>query len=85
MKTIHDLAVWRNKLDGELYAFPLGAKDVWGDVINPPPSVDEDGEWIENGTIQTGTDVSNVTLVKGKRVRCVIDGLTVNTASWAFR
>jgi len=82
MKTTYDLAIWHHASDGETYAFPIGAKDIFGDVIHP---VLNDVSWTYKGTLPKGAEVSDVEPVKGNRVRCTLAGAKgINTADWAI-
>lgn len=81
-KTTYDLAVWKHHSDGEVYAFPIGAKDSWDEEIHPSLN---SAEWTYQGTLPKGLDVSNVKPMNGNRVKCTIAGANgVNTADWAF-
>jgi hypothetical protein len=83
MKTIYDLAIWHHSVDAETYAFPIGAKDAWGDVIYPKLN---SVEWVSHGTLPKGMEVTDVKPVKGNRVKVTIAGAKgVNTADWAFQ
>jgi hypothetical protein len=82
MKTIYDLAIWHHAVDGETYAFPIGAKDVWGDVIYPKLN---SAEWDYKGTLPKGMPITNVKVVQGHRVKVTIAGANgINTADWAY-
>ena len=81
-KTIYDTAVWFNRRDAETYAFPIGAKDILGDVIYPKLN---DDDWLFKATLPKGAEVSDVQTVKGDRVKCTLAGATgINTARWAI-
>lgn len=81
MKTKYDLAIWHSLGDGETYAFPLGATDVWGDAIYPALN---DQTWSYKGTMPKGCPVADLKVVTGNRVRCKLNGASVNTANWAI-
>jgi hypothetical protein len=82
MKTLYDTSIWHHNVDGETYAFPIGAKDVWGDVIYPKLNV---VDWVHKGTLPKGVEVTDVKPVKGNRVKCTLAGQKgVNTADWAI-
>jgi hypothetical protein len=81
MKTKFDVAVWQNVQNGEAYAFPLGAKDAWGEDI--VPLIDHAG-WNFKATLPVGQPVTDVKPVTGHRVRCKLAGISVNTADWAI-
>ena len=82
MKTIYDLGVWQNSVDSETYAFPIGAKDAWGDVAYPKL---RSAEWKFEGILPKGMDVTDMKPVTGNRVRCKIGGASMNTADWAIQ
>jgi hypothetical protein len=58
------VAVWRNGIDNELYAFPLS--NPWGEPAYP--AID-DGQWVFEGVLQPGTSVAEVRPASGTLVR----------------
>lgn len=82
MRTQHDLAVWIKKETGELYGFPLGAKDAWGDPVVAGLSMED---WEFRYTIPKGVEAIGSTTVEGDRFVCTILGRKMHTAGWALR
>lgn len=81
MKTKYDLAVWHNSEEPSTSAFPIGAKDAWGDEIFP---LLDERTWTYKGTMPRGCPVTDIKRLEGNKVQCKLGGTTVFTADWAI-
>jgi hypothetical protein len=83
MQTLnYAVAVWFDRRGGDYYAFPIGAKDSWGqDII---PEIDQE-HWSFKFVIPQGTPATEVKPDNGDRVRCNIAGCSMFTGAWVLK
>lgn len=80
-RTKFDLALWRNSA-GQVYGFPLGAKDPWLE----PMGIEVDfSSWEPRGLLPKSMPVTQRSpSTDGHCVSCVAAGLRIFTATWAI-
>lgn len=81
IKLKYAVAVWHRSEGSTTYAFPIGAKDEFGEEMYP---LINEATWQYKGTLPRGMPVSDINKIEGNKIKCKVAGCEVYTADWAL-